>query len=167
MLETLENKVTNLDSILTEMDFRHDNAEQYSLRNCLRQSSIQEAHDENFDDIVLNFMESIVIGRVHLTDIDRIHRLGKWPSDLPSSEELNKMMQASPGRPRDIIITFSTYRARQFVFKNKSKLKTCGYMKCFLNEDLTRTRGTISYLARQLVKSKSIYATWTTDGVTR
>ena len=43
-------------------------------------------------------------------------------------------------RPRPVLVKFSTYRARERVFKARSKLKHSG-TGIFLNEDLTKKRG--------------------------
>ena len=48
---------------------------------------------------------------------------------------------------------FSTYRARERIFKNRSKLKDSEFRGVFINEDLTKLLGELLYEARKCVKS--------------
>ena len=91
-----------------------DNAEQYSRRNCLRISDVPENNDEVTDNIVLD-LATAIDADIKLEDIDRRHRLGK-PKSRDSSDD-------TPARPRDMIVKFSTYRARQKVYKARALTK--------------------------------------------
>ena len=86
-------------------------------------------------------------------DIDRIHRVGKRNKD---------------GKPRAMLIKFSTYRARKRVMDAKKNLKHQLLSadlpnKLFLNDDLTRTRSHLCYLARQKKKQGQLNHVWTAD----
>ncbi|XP_053390952.1 uncharacterized protein LOC128553796, partial [Mercenaria mercenaria] len=86
--------------------------------------------------------------RVSRTDIDRSHRIG------PSKT----------GKPRDIIVKFTTYRARSNFYRSRFKLKSYGFPGIFVNEDLTRSRSTLFYQARKLLKERKLLGAWTHDG---
>ena len=70
----------------------------------------------------------------------------------------------TPARPRDIIVKFSTYRARQKVYKARALTKQRGYKGIFINEDLTKNRSLLLYEARRRFKSKQLQGAWSSDG---
>lgn len=92
---------------------------------------------------------AILSGR-NVHDIDRVHRVGK-----PNSS----------GKARQIIVKFATYRARQKVYKNRSRLREGVNRGVYINEDLTRTRSNLLFQARQMVKTGKIDSAWSSDGV--
>lgn len=139
---------------------RDDKLNQYSRKNCLRLSGVAECQTESMDAIATNLFKELGTD-VSLGDIDNMHRLARRKPDV----------QASPGsagstsRPRDIIIKFATYRARQIVFLKRSGLKTSKSFKgAYLNEELTKQRSSIFFQARKLVKSGQFKSAWTTNG---
>lgn len=149
----LENENRQLQQRIQQLETAADNAEQYSRRNCLRISGVQEAETENTDDIVLNLARSIDV-ELSISDIDRSHRLGK--PGLGSGDT---------SRPRDIVVKFVSYRSRVKFYKARVLTKTRGYRGVFINEHLTRSRGKLLYQARRLVKSRQLKSAWTSDGV--
>ena len=62
--------------------------------------------------------------RIH--DIDRSHRVGN-----------PKRKRATP---REIIVKFSTYRARASFYKQRTLMKDRGHKGTFINEDITKLR---------------------------
>ena len=82
-------------------------------------------------------------------DIDRSHRVGK-PNPTTST-------------PRGIIVKFTNYRARNRLYKAKTRLKDLDFKGCYINEDLTKARHAIFFGARQLLRDKCILGTWTSD----
>lgn len=147
--ETLELRQENeqLKQRVTQLENLADDAEQYSRRNCLRITQIPENADEVTDEIVLKIADTIDV-KLSPSEIDRSHRVGK------------------PGvkRRRDIIVKLSTYRARERLYKNRSKLKDSEFRGVFINEDLTKLRGEILYEARKCVKAGSLKGAWSADG---
>lgn len=141
----LKKRVSKLEDVV-------DTAEQYSRRNCLRISGVREQADENTDEIVTN-IASAIDADIDLRDIDRSHRLGR-----PSSDQYPR------DKPRDIIVKFSTYRARYKLFKARTLTKTKGFKGVFVNEDLTKNRSKLLYEARRRVKSEQLKSAWSTDG---
>lgn len=127
-----------------------DDIEQYSRRNCLRVSGLTERHDEDTDKLILDLAKELDIN-LSITDIDRSHRLGR---------------PAVPGgRPRQIIVKFTSYRARDMLFSKRKVMKDKpGFSHTYINEDLTYKRSQMLYEARQAMKAKDITGAWSFDG---
>ena len=105
-----ENQQELIDELQNDLEMKSMSLEdmmQYSRRNCLVITGIEEAKGENTDEIVKDFAKNKldVIGKD--TDIDRTHRLGKHRI----------------GKYRPIIAKFTNYRARHKVIKERRKLK--------------------------------------------
>lgn len=126
-----------------------DQIEQYSRRNCARISGIPESTGESTDNIVLDLAKEMKVD-LSLAEIDRSHRVGRI---------------ITPGRPRQIIVKFTSYRARYKVFSKRRDMKTNPKLKnIYVNEDLTYRRNKLLYEARQAVKNKHIIGAWSFDG---
>lgn len=140
-----ENK--SLKSTVAKLEKAVDAGEQYSRRNSLRMSGIEEENAEDTDAIVLDIARAIG-SDIDINEIDRSHRVGK----------------PKAGKAREIIIKFSTYRARQKLYSKRTALKDAGYRGVFLNEDLTKPRMNLLYLARVKVKGRYLKGCWSSDG---
>ena len=156
VLEGLQSKITSLEvensqlrSRVDLLESKVDKTEQYSRRNCLRLSGINETDGESVDNKVMEIANALGTD-ILLEEIDRSHRLGK---------------QKDSGRPRDIIIKFTSYRSRQKLFTYKKQLKASGCKGVFINEDLTFIRDKIFNQAREMFKNKLNHGTWTKDGI--
>lgn len=145
--EDLAKENADLKSKLCSLETTTDHLEQYSRRNSIRISGIKELPSENTDEIVLQIVKAVGSDIV-LGDIDRSHRVGK----------------PNPRKPRDVIVKFATYRARQKVYRSRALLKDKGYPNTFINEDLTRRRSSMLFKARQLVKNGTFIGAWSSDG---
>lgn len=126
-----------------------DQGEQYSRRNNLRITGYRETENESTDDIVLK-MAADIGSDIELSDIDRSHRVGR-----PG---------ANRTKPRDVIVKFTSYRARQKLYKKRTALKDSGYAGTFLNEDLTKLRSQVLFEARKVVKADRAKGAWSSDG---
>ena len=156
-IESLEKSNKNLQKTndlltarVTLLEAQADQAEQYSRRNCLRISGVPETPDENTDNIVLSIANDID-SEIQLQDIDRSHRIGNPKKKKKST-------------PRDIIVKFSTYRARADFYKQRTIMKERGHEGQFINEDLTRKRSEYLYEARKLLKANNLKGAWSSDG---
>ena len=129
-----------------------DRANQYSRRNNLRISGVPESNDEDTDSLVLSLADSIGTGLV-IDEIDMSHRVDR-PANHPSIV----------GKPRDILIKFSTYRSRQKLYKRKAQLKPRGHPHCYVNDDITRQRSALLFNARKLKRDRLIQEAWSSDG---
>lgn len=145
----LSRENSELKSRVLKLEQSLDDAEQYSRRNCLRISKFRENPTEDTDGIVLKIAETLGV-RMSPGDIDRSHRIGK-----PGAKQ-----------HRDIIVKFATYRARERLFANRSKLKESELNGVYLNEDLTKKRSKLLYEARTLVKADtpSLLGAWSSNG---
>lgn len=111
--------------------------EQYTRRNCLKMSGIQENANDNTDQLVLNVVNNLVLKEIEekitIKDISRSHRVGKFNAH-------------SHRRPRDIIVKCVSYRDRARIDVNKGNLKAYNKKPTkkthpfYINEALTQTR---------------------------
>ena len=129
------------------LETKADAAEQYSRRNCLRISGVAEDSSENTDVIVIDMARAIDV-ELSLDEIERSHRVGP----------------VKPGRNRDIIVKFASYRVRRKVYAERVKTKDRGYTGVFINEDLTKPRNQLFLKARKMVKSGLLKSAWSSDG---
>lgn len=127
-----------------------DDLEQYSRRNSLRVSGINESKNENTDDLIIKLSDAVG-AEITLSEIGRSHRVGK-----PNP--------GRPDKPRDILVKFVSYRSRQKLYKLRSTFKDNGYGSSYVNEDLTRRRSYILFKARDLVRSRHLLGAWSSDG---
>ena len=84
-------------------------------------------------------------------DISRSHRVGQPVND---------------GKPRPVLVKFTSYRARQKLFLKRSKLKGAKGVNAnvYINEDLCKARADLAYKARTARRQKLIADTWVFDG---
>ena len=163
VLKGLQERITSLDESNKDLqdtnksltarvaviESQADQAEQYSRRNCLRISGVTETPGENTDNIVLS-MASDIESDIRLQDIDRSHRIGN-----PKKKR---------SKPREIIVKFSTYRARANFYKQRTLMKVRGYEGKFINEDITKKRSEYLYEARKLFKPNNLKGAWSSNG---
>lgn len=148
---------TRLQTLTQTSDQKYDNVEQYSRRNSLRISGVEESPGESTDDIILDLAKQCNVN-ITLQEIDRSHRLQPRRSTAGAN---------SSSRPRDIIVKFISYRSRSAFFRGKSVLKSSETRRnIFINEDLTKYRAEILRSARNLVKNKNsnVVNAWSSDG---
>lgn len=148
------NELIKENEILTkrvnELEFRLQNQEQYSRRNCAVVTGIPEPKDgkENTDDIILKLAKDMGMD-LKPCDISRSHRL---------RSRRNKA-------PRDIVFRFVSYNKRAQFFKSKKSLREKEkYKSVYVQEHLTTQRAGVFYEARRLRKEGAIENTWTYDG---
>ena len=115
-IESLRKTIEEKDNIISGLQLKLDELEQYQRRQCLRLFGVEEEAGEDTD------VKAIEIARkngVNLSvgEIDRSHRVGVRNND----------------RPRPIIIKFVSYRKRDEMFRSKKNLKSTGVT---IREDL-------------------------------
>jgi len=151
-LKKLENQLNEKDDIidsltkrLEDAENKLDDTEQYSRRTSVRIAGIPEEPTENVQDKVTKVFEAMKLQPV----INRVHRVG--PKDSKAKG------------PRPIICQFTTYPDKRAVMQAK---KSIGgpFPKVFINEDLTRHRARIFFIARQQKKQGLLSEVWTADG---
>ena len=100
-ISDLKEKNLDLENRLTDL-------EQYSRKNTLKIEGIEETNDENTFDTVLDVCKKLNVDPpIELKDIDNCHRVGR---------------SSTNGRPRAIIVKFSSYRARKRVYESRLML---------------------------------------------
>ena len=189
-----DDKIQNMESEIGVLKLDQDRLEQYTRRNSLQISGVPDESNEDVCAKVLNLCNSKLRVPVEVSDIERVHRLGR------------------PGEsPRPILVKFATYGTRASVFKAKAVLRPGGrhplapwtlgdaaglaqapadteaspatnddtatdddneddsdsnidYSKIFISEDLTKNRQFMFWKARLAKKNKKIRDCWTNDG---
>lgn len=137
-----------LKSQVSDLVDKNDDLEQYTRRQSLRISGIPEEASEDCLSKTLNALND----SLHLdpplapSDIDRIHRTGRPRTD---------------NKPRAVLIKFVSYRQRQRVTDNRKELDGSDI---YVNEDLTRKRNQLFWIARKAKKDRKIKNCITLDG---
>ena len=153
-----EEQLSSLQTKVKTLESRLESQEQYSRRNCLRISGIGEQEGENVIEKTLDLFNSKmkVSPPVDLSEVDRIHRLGK-----PTNKK---------DKPRGIIVKFATYRSRERVMELRRSLKSLetgapnSNPRIYLNDCLTQQRAELMFKLRMMKKKRQINGCWTHDG---
>ena len=143
----LQKENADLKQRVTSLETKADAAEQYSRRNCMRISGVPEDSSENTDVYLIDMARATDV-EVKLDEIERSHGVGPMKA----------------GRPRDIIVKFTSYRIRRKVYGERTKAKVRGYAGVFMNEDLTKSRKELLMKARRMVKNNLMKSAWSSDG---
>ena len=147
-LDEKDDKIAELQQKVQGTEECCDALEQYSRRNSLRLVGVPETQKEDiYSKTLTTLNESLELDPpLTIRDVDRLHRSGKRRDD---------------GKPRQILIKFVSYQDRSRVFSKKAKLSGSDL---HLNEDLTRKREHLLWLARMAKKARKIDDCWTSDG---
>jgi exosome complex exonuclease DIS3/RRP44 len=170
-IQALQNRVADLEK-------QNEQNEQNSRKNNIRVKGLPEKNNE---DLVARF-KFLARHRMNTElddmDIDNIHRLGPVRND---------------GSTRDVIVKFTTYRARHIIYKARSGLRKAGSYEeidpevvtpdvaaereeikglmpdltlrgIFINDDLTKHRARLLWMARNLKKQNKLNDCWSFDG---
>ncbi|KAJ8885816.1 hypothetical protein PR048_012021 [Dryococelus australis] len=123
--------------------FVQDELEQYQRRSNLRVLGIPESEIEDNDAIVFDVMHNkLQLPHVNISDIDRSHHVGA----------------KNEGKPRPIIVKFTSYRRRNEVFRAKCFLAKSGVT---IHENLKKE--CLALLNADIAKY-GLHNVWTTDG---
>ena len=141
-------QIQDLHSRVCKLEETCDELEQYSRRNTVRIRGIPEALNENTDALVKELAARKLEVPVVDHDIVRSHRVGRKEDDRRT--------------PRDLIVRFTTHNTKVAVMRAARKLRGSS---TFINEDMTRTRSTIAWEARNLKRDNKLTDTWTRDGI--
>ena len=129
-----------------------DELAQYSRRNTLRvTNNWEEQPGESTDALVMTMAKNLLDLTLTEQDIGRSHRVGRKPLD---------------GSSRSIVSGFTSYRARQKLFKVRGQLRKAGPTAkgIYINEHLTPKRARLAKDARALKAANVIVDTWSHDG---
>ena len=158
VIKSKDAKISELEIRITVLESKQDEADQYSRRNSLRISGIEEGNSDDVEQKVLDLFNNTlsITPPVEAGSIDRVHRVGKKQDDTP----------------RQILVKFATYRTRDKVIRSRRKLRpvpsaaTQGRVqqKIFIYEDLTKSRSNLLWNARKVKREKKIEDCWSWDG---
>ena len=140
-------EIRDLQCRMVTIEERCDDLEQYSRRNTVRIRGIPEALNEDTDGLVKDLAARKLDVPLADHDVVRSHRVGRKDDDRQT--------------PRDVIVRFTTHNAKVAIMRGARKLKGT---RVFINEDLTKTRSTIAWEARNLKRENKLIDTWTRDG---
>lgn len=150
-IEKLENEllqkdaeIRSLEKTVATLDVRCDQLEQYSRRISVRISGIPEKNQEDPEHEVNAVFTAMGISPT----IQRCHRVG------PKSTE---------GKPRPLLVQFTGYRDKNLVISKRNSLRRT-MPQVFVNEDLTRKRAKLLFLARKMITDKKLLGAWSSDG---
>ena len=85
-------------------------------------------------------------------------------SDISIAHRLKKR-NTNSNQPPVTIVRFANRKAREAVYTARRRLRDVptGTAKLFINEDLNKTTAELFYKARQLIRQKVLYSTWTSS----
>ena len=141
-MKDFKKRIDDVASKAESLADQQNNLEQYSRRNCLRVSGVNEDANEDTDTIIMTLAREKLGTPLSLSDIDRSHRIG----------------QPASTKKRPIIVKFTSYRARASVLKNRRKLKGTGIV---IREDLTQRN---QVLLKASSNNEFVKSAWTHDG---
>lgn len=152
-LRARDQTIAKMQETIGNLSAETDRLEQYTRRNSVRVAGIPEEIGEDATAKVLHLVnqDMNLDPPLVLSEIDRIHRVGK-PKSGPGA------------RPRSILVKLATYRSRKRIMDKRASLKQTHLSHVFINEDLTSKRATLLYKARRLKHSRVIKDAWTGDG---
>ena len=150
-IDKLQESLVEKDSIIAQLEKRVslaeaklDDIEQYSRRTSIRIMGVKELPHDNPGEEVKKLFHCLDISPT----VNRVHRVG--PSRTDSS-------------PRPILCQFTNYPDRSLVLSKRKDLKNA-YPDVFINEDLTRSRAKLLYLARCKKRERKVKDCWSYDG---
>lgn len=139
---SLRKDLTGMKNHIKSLSLQANANEQYSRKYNIRIAGIEEIDGEDCYKAASIFFETELGVTVNDSEIDRVHRLGKRGL-----------------APRQMIVKFKGYRAKEAVIKNRRKLK--GRKGIYVNEDLTIYNLDLYRKARL---ADHIVSTWSSDG---
>ncbi len=85
-------------------------------------------------------------------------------ADIKETTRLGKLQKT--GKPRNIVVSFTSESSRNLVYKERKKLitSTDPTKNIYINDRLTGHRQNVLFAARKLVKSHKIFAAWSQAG---
>lgn len=137
---------TEVRRMVEDQEYRIDDQEQYSRRNCLVLHNVPEHPGEDPYKCVEGFFKEKLGVNVGKQFLDRVHRLNTR----------NKPKTEQQGRP--MIVKFSHYHKREEVFNNKKLLKGSNVS---ITESLTQARLSLLKKCKDRYGNRSV---WSMDG---
>lgn len=151
IIDKLQQSLAEKDTVIAKLEERVSNAEkklddieQYSRRTSIRITGIREKTNDNPSDEVKKLFQHLGVS----PQVNRVHRVGPIRTD---------------GTSRPILCQFTNYPDRALILSKRSTLKD-DFPDVYVNEDLTRARSKVLYLARCKKREKKVKDCWSADG---
>ncbi len=150
-IEQLQQENAKIRSRLRESQIKADAAEQHCYQKNLQVVGLPESKDHDDMKQFTKLTKEKLGVKIKASDIKQITRLGK---------------RKDGGTPRNVLISFCDKATKEKICVNKKKLALNKDPKrnIYLNDHLTKHRQHLLYAARQLVKSKRLFAAWCQNG---
>ena len=118
-----------------------DELEQYGRRVCLHIEGVEHQANEKSEDVLEKVVNIIKESETEIPEsaLDRVHRIGPTYTD----NNTGKKMQS-------IIVRFTTFRHRTFLYANRKNIKSCARIRL----DLTKDRYNLLVSARKRANNK-------------
>lgn len=182
-----DNQISTLQDEVNKLKTAMDDQEQYSRRNNLRITGIPEQEAEDITAVTLEVINKSVCQDEPITvaDVDRVHRLGKRRDDGTPRPVLLRLstyqtrsriykhrMLLNPrrrhGTPGDPWGTRQNMNRVEEggvdAGRRTGRTGPAGHQTVFINEDLTRSKATLLWGARQHKRNNNIKDCWSADG---
>ncbi len=151
-IERLEYENSKRQSEIRDLKLMLDELQQKDLGQSIQIVGLPETNDAKEDVKQLAKLTKDKLGiKIKQADIVDMHRLGKRKSD---------------DKARNVVIKFREKQTRENIYAQRKKLiknkNAAGSI--YLNDSLTLHRQQLLYQARQLVKSRKLFAAWSQQG---
>ena len=152
-IDNMEIAIDETNSKINNIEQKIDDLEQYSRKNNVRIVGIREntstaTTTENTPSLIVDFINDTMKLDINSYDIGNAHRLGTRRTGADC---------------RDIIVQFSANTTKQYIMKNRKKLRDTN-RNIYINDDLTHRRALLFKDARKELKNNKLNAVWTRDG---
>ena len=144
LLEKKDQEIESLKTRVGELEYQHDELQQYSRRNSIRVSGLVETPNEDPAELSVDLFNNRMKLAIKPEDIDRAHRVGKRVE----------------GQTRPLLVKLTSCRARRSILRDTGEDRP----KVVINEDLTHKRATLLFKARTKKREKRIQDCWPYDG---
>ena len=162
-IEKLRAEVKQKDAEIDALKLQVDEIEQYSRKYCLNIKGVPENENEDPVKIVTELAARAGVS-VDKSDIDIVHRIGKKPRDGRS-----KIAN------RDIVVKFANFVKRKELWAARKRVTETSVSdrrgtrqgpapSVYVMENLTKYRAKVMFLAREMKRTKKIWAAWTDEG---
>ncbi len=149
-IERLEYENRQKDKTIRELNTKYDELEQRRYDKDVQVVGLPESNSDEDDLKILKLSKDKLGIKLKGADIEGYHRLGK----------------KTEKKKRDVVIRFKERKTREAFYERRKKVSqsTVISQNTYINDHLTDFRKGLFYRARQLVKHKKLYMTWTQRG---
>ena len=159
-----DSTITSMACEIADLQVRNDDLEQQGRKGSVRVFGVPVTTEGTKDTKILSVLnkQMKLDPPIVIEDLEVIHRLGKPrlpPDDAEASEE--------PKTVSPIIVKFASRRVKSRVMENRKKLKDNPCIDddgreypVYIQDDLTKRRANLAFLARQSKRNRHIMDTW-------